>query len=178
MTTIDWTEVARRHLAEQAKLSERGTPPTDKTAETPISSVSSVGGGGLSDRQKRGAPLPTKPTKPHDDISGPVLRAAAEQTLHDDAVLRRAFRAAPQPDGLYRMGVAVRMPDDSIASAVLVNVNATWEQLLQALGHADNDVELFEERAGIREFDAGLRRPEAEGRALLDLMPPADGGPA
>ena len=170
MTTIDWTEVARRHLADQAKSSERGTPPTDKTAETPISSVSSVGGGGLFDDHKRGAPLPTKPTKPADDISGPVLRAAAERALRDDPGLQRAFKAAPQPDGLYRMGVAVRMPDNRIASAILVNINATWEQLLQALDRHGNDPELFDERAGIREFDGGLRRPEAEGRALLDLF--------
>ena len=174
--TIDWIEVARRRLADKPRSAERGTTPTDKTAETPISSVSSVGRAGLSDRQEQGAPVPTKPTKPAEDISGPVLRAAAERALRDDPGLKRAFKAAPQPDGLYRIGVAVRMADDQIASAILVNINAAWEQLLQALGHADNDIELFEERAGIREFDAALRRPEAEGRALLDLMP-ANTGP-
>lgn len=187
MTTIDWIEVTRRHLARgpgvssvssagsqgQQESGRAGAPLTDKTDETPIrpvSSVSSVGDVGFLAGRKRGLPLPPKPTKPESETAGPALRSAAERALHDDPALRRAFKAAPQADGLYRIGVAVRMEDGTIASAVLVNVNATWEELLVALGRTGTDPELFEERVRIREFDAGLRRPEAEGRALLDLI--------
>lgn len=100
------------------------------------------------------------------------LAAGALQQLRDNPYLRRrTIKAEPQADGTYCIGVAVRLDDGAIVTAIVRNVRATWDQVLSAMHSAlDDDHEAFIERSAIREFDGLQPRAEAEADVLLEII--------
>jgi len=104
-------------------------------------------------------------------MRGHALQLQVEAELRADPGTNRKIAAEPQDQFRYRIAVATRLDDGAIASCVVRNVRATWDEITQALLTAEErDRERLGERAAIREFDGKQTRAEAEAGALMDFI--------
>jgi len=96
---------------------------------------------------------------------GNACRRQAEARLRRNPHLHRASYAAPNADGSFMVGVAVRLDDGGINSLVHTGIDLDPFTIARWV-----DEDRFRERAAIREYDAKNSKPDSELWAALDVI--------